>query len=75
MFFYVAYVIFFSKALEQVPVSAAYPVLAGSGFGFIIVSSSYFFDERLNFSQWVGLGIILLGIIIMSGLVDRFVSP
>jgi multidrug transporter EmrE-like cation transporter len=64
--FYGINVILFAKALDKLPVSAAYPVLAGMGFGLIAISASCFFGERLTFGQWVGLGMILAGIIIMS---------
>ncbi|MEL7037906.1 MAG: SMR family transporter [Cyanobacteria bacterium J06592_8] len=59
-------VIFFAKALEKLPVSAAYPVFAGIGFGLISVASGWFFGERLGINQWIGLGMILAGIIMMS---------
>lgn len=59
-------VILFTKALEKLPVSAAYPVLAGLGFSLIVVFSGFLFDERLAWSQWMGVGMILGGIIIVS---------
>lgn len=64
--FYGINVILFAKALDKLPVSAAYPVLAGMGFGLITIAGSYFFGERLGLNQYIGLGIILTGIIIMS---------
>jgi multidrug transporter EmrE-like cation transporter len=59
-------VVLFAKALEKLPVSAAYPVFAGIGFGLIAIGGSCFFGERLGVTQWVGLGTILAGMIIMS---------
>ncbi|MBD2413775.1 small multidrug resistance protein [Nostoc calcicola FACHB-389] len=59
-------VIIFAKALDKLPVSAAYPVLSGMGFGLIAVGSNYFFGERLALNQYIGLAVILTGIIIMS---------
>ena len=59
-------VILFTKALEKLPVSAAYPVLAGLGFGLLAISSSILFDERLNYNQWVGVAMILAGVIVLS---------
>lgn len=56
----------FAKALDKLPVSAAYPVLAGLGFSLIAISGSWFFGERLGLNQYIGLGMILAGIIIMS---------
>lgn len=59
-------VILFTKALEKLPVSAAYPVLAGLGFSLIAVFSNVLFGERLNLNQWIAVGMILAGIVIMS---------
>lgn len=59
-------VILFTKALEKLPVSAAYPVLAGLGFSLLAIFSGILFGERLNLSQWIAVSMILAGIIIMS---------
>lgn len=59
-------VVLFTKALEKLPVSVAYPVLAGISFSLITLAGSWFFGERLGLNQWIGLGTILTGIIIMS---------
>lgn len=59
-------VILFAKALEKLPVSIAYPVFAGIGFSLIALGGGWFFGERFDLNQWIGLGMILAGIIIMS---------
>jgi multidrug transporter EmrE-like cation transporter len=59
-------VILFTKALEKLPVSAAYPVLAGLGFCLLAIFSNLIFNERLSLSQWFGVAFILTGIIIVS---------
>jgi len=59
-------VILFTKALEKLPVSAAYPVLAGLGFSLIAIFSSWFFGERLGVNQWIGMGMIVAGMILIS---------
>jgi multidrug transporter EmrE-like cation transporter len=59
-------VILFTKALDKIPVSAAYPVLAGLGFSLLAISSSWFFGERLGFNQWLGISFILAGLIMTS---------
>jgi small multidrug resistance pump len=58
-------VVLFAKALEKLPVSQAYPVFAGLGFGLITLAGNYFFGERFVLQQWVGLALIFCGIIIM----------
>ena len=64
--FYGINVVLFAKALEKLPVSVAYPALAGFGFALLVVAAGWFFGERLGLNQYVGLGMILAGIIIMS---------
>lgn len=59
-------VVLFTKALDKLPVSVAYPVLAGLGFSLLAITSNWFFGERLGLSQWIGIGLILAGLIIMS---------
>jgi multidrug transporter EmrE-like cation transporter len=66
LIFYCIYVLAFAKALDVIPVSAAYPVLAGLGFSLITTFSGFLFNEHLSLNQWVGLGVILAGIVIMS---------
>ncbi|NEO84357.1 MAG: EamA family transporter [Spirulina sp. SIO3F2] len=59
-------VVLFAKALEKLPVSAAYPVLAGLGFALIAIAGNYFFEERLGLMQYIGMGVIFVGIILMT---------
>lgn len=55
----------YSKALEKIPLSIAYPVFASIGFILIAVSSMYFFDEALSLKQWLGIVVILLGLFLI----------
>jgi small multidrug resistance pump len=66
LLFYATNVVIFAKALDKLPVSIAYPVLAGVGFGLIAIAGSIFFSERLGFNQWLGMGLILAGVIVVS---------
>jgi multidrug transporter EmrE-like cation transporter len=66
LFFYGINVILFAKALERLPVSQAYPVLAGSGFALLVFSAAWIFGERLGPSQWAGMFAVLLGIYLLS---------
>ena len=66
LFFYAVNVLFFVKALESLQVSVAYPVLAGLGFLFLSISSSFFLNEKLNSIQIIGIVTILIGIIMLS---------
>ena len=59
--------ILFAKALVKLPVSMAYPVLAGVGFLLLILFAGvFFFDERFSFFQWIGLSVMVFEIIIMA---------
>jgi len=64
--FYGINVILFAKALEKLPVSAAYPVLAGSGFSLLTFSAWWLFKERLMLHQYIGLAAILFGIFLLA---------
>lgn len=66
LFFYGVNVILFAKALDNVPVSVAYPMLAVTGFALIAVTSNYFFNEQLGPVQWLGLGFAVLGIFLLA---------
>jgi len=64
--FYGINVIFFAKALEKLPLSIAYPVLAGLGFVFITLTAKYVFNESLIYWQYLGISFILIGIMFLS---------
>ena len=64
--FYGLNVLLFAKALDVLPVSTSYPVLAGVGFAFLAVSSNMILKESLSTSQLIGLFSVLLGIILLS---------
>ncbi len=42
--------------------SLAYPVFTSSGFIIVLLASALFFKEKLNITQWVGMGFILVGV-------------
>jgi multidrug transporter EmrE-like cation transporter len=52
----------YSKALEKIPLSIAYPIFASLGYILIAISSIYFFQETLSLKQWLGISMILLGL-------------
>ena len=62
---YAVNVIVFVKALEGMPLSIAYPVLASLGFALVVLASIVLFDERLGVLQWAGLVLILCGIVLL----------
>ncbi len=59
-------VIFFAKALEKLPVSVAYPVLAGASLALITMVAAMVFHERMAPVHWGGAVFILIGIILIT---------
>ncbi|WP_244514792.1 multidrug efflux SMR transporter [Ensifer sp. LCM 4579] len=64
--FYGFNVVLFAKALDSMEVSVAYPILAGSGFAMLMVASYYVFGEPLRLHKWIGLALIVAGIIFLA---------
>ncbi len=59
-------VILFARALDNLKVSLAYPVLAGASFVIISASAAWLFHERLGAVQWAGAVFILVGIFLVA---------
>ncbi len=72
--FYGINVVLFAKALDRLPVSAAYPILSVVGFALLTVSAAWIFSERLHPIQWGGLACILVGIFLVAVMVRPDVS-
>lgn len=66
IFFYVINLIVFAKALDYLPVSIGYPILASSGFALLSILSFFLFKESFGIWQILGIVSIILGIILMT---------
>ncbi|MEO6991311.1 MAG: SMR family transporter [Candidatus Baltobacteraceae bacterium] len=66
LLFYGINVVLFAKALDRLPVSAAYPVLAACGFALLALVSALVFGERLSGVQYAGLVVTLGGIALIA---------
>jgi multidrug transporter EmrE-like cation transporter len=66
LLFYGINVVLFAKALDRLAVSAAYPVLAASGFALLAIVSAFVFGERLSAVQYVGIVVTLGGIALIA---------
>ncbi|WP_026616872.1 DMT family transporter [Ensifer aridi] len=64
--FYGINVVLFAKALDSMEVSVAYPILAGSGFAMLMVASYYVFGEPFRLHKWIGLALIMAGIVFLT---------
>ncbi len=56
----------FSRALERLPVSLAYPVFSGLAFILLAIFSNIFFRETLHVEQWIGIVFILVGLAFLA---------
>ena len=61
LLFYVISVVIWLLVLSRVEVSFAYPLLS---VGYIVtaLAGCYFFNENVNLTRWLGIGIICLGV-------------
>ena len=64
--FYIINLILFAKALDNLPVSLAYPVLASLGFIFLSFAANYFLKEQFSLMQYFGMTFIICGIFMMN---------
>jgi multidrug transporter EmrE-like cation transporter len=56
---YVANLACFAKALDQVPVSVGYPILAAGSFAMLAIAAAMLFGERVG--AWQIFGLLLVG--------------
>ena len=66
LMFYGVNVILFAKALKVIPVSVAYPVLAGVGFFSTSILAIFYFDESMSLHKITGIILILIGMMIVG---------
>lgn len=64
--FYVINLGFFSRALDQAPVSVGYPILAASGFALLAIAASLVYGEHFGRWQIAGLTLIVAGIFALA---------
>lgn len=59
-------VLFYTYALKKIPISLAYPIMAGAGFAIIALVAWRYLGESLSGGQWLGVGLILAGIVLVA---------
>ncbi len=59
-------VVFYSYALQKLPISAAYPVMVIGGFAIIVIVAGALLQERLTLLQWIGIAAIGVGITLVA---------
>lgn len=64
--FYFLNLVCFAKALDKMPVSIGYPLLAGLAFLILTVSSAWVFNEKIGLTQLGGLVLIVGGMSLLA---------
>lgn len=59
-------VLFFTKALKDIPLSIAYPVFSGACIFFMALLSHLMFGEKMSAVNMVGAAVVVVGIALMS---------
>jgi multidrug transporter EmrE-like cation transporter len=53
---------FYAYALKALPISVAYPIMVTVGFAIIVTVAGIYLHERLTWTQWLGVCLILIGV-------------
>ena len=59
-------VLAYMYALQKLPISLAYPIMVTCGFAIIVIVAGVWMGERLQFVQWMGVVLMLLGVWLVS---------
>ncbi len=58
--------LFYNLVLSKMQLSVAYPIMTTMGFVIVVSYSIYALDETLLWWQWLGLGMVLVGVVLLS---------
>lgn len=64
--FFASNVILYTYALAGIRISVAYPIMVSGGFAIIAVVAWKYLGENLTASQWLGIGMILVGVFLVA---------
>ena len=56
---------FLSLTLETIPIGIAYAIWSGVGVASITLVSIFAFDQKIDLSAIIGIGLIILGVIVL----------
>ena len=59
-------VVFYAAALTRLNLSVAYPVMTAGAILIVVTASLLFLKESMTTSQWLGLGLIVCGIVLVT---------
>jgi multidrug transporter EmrE-like cation transporter len=57
-----------SLVVRTMPVAIAYSVWAGGGIAGVVLLGAVAFDQKLDLFAWLGIGLILAGVIVLNAL-------
>ena len=66
LFCYVTSVAGYLVLLSKTDISIAYPIVTSLAYGAIVIVSFFIFKEPFSLIKWVGLGLILVGVLIVG---------
>jgi multidrug transporter EmrE-like cation transporter len=66
MMFGAANTFLFARSIKAIPLSVAYPVFTGASFVFITLAAALAFHERLLPVHLLGVGLVMLGIVLVT---------
>jgi small multidrug resistance pump len=64
---FAANVLCYVAALSQLKLSVAYPVMVAGSLLVVVLSSAMWLGESLGSGQWVGIALLLVGIVLVAG--------
>ncbi|MEP0843739.1 MAG: EamA family transporter [Phycisphaerae bacterium] len=66
LFCFAANVVLYIFALKEIKISVAYPIMVSCGFAIIALVAWRFLHETLGPSQWLGVMLILVGVVLVA---------
>lgn len=56
----------FARSIKAIPLSVAYPVFTGASFALITLAAALAFQERLPPVHLIGIGLVVVGIVLVT---------
>jgi len=56
----------FARSIKAIPLSVAYPVFTGISFALITLAAALAFNERLSPLHLLGIGLVMIGIVLVT---------
>ena len=66
LFCFAINVAFYTYALHGIRISVAYPIMVSGGFAIIALVAWKYLGETLSATQWVGVALILVGVLLVA---------